>query len=64
MPADPSERAAGLPDWFPGEARPVGVFLDYDGTLSEIAPRPEDARPVAGFATLWRGWPPRGRRPW
>jgi trehalose 6-phosphate phosphatase len=48
MPADPSERAAGLPEWFPGEARPVGVLLDFDGTLSEIAPTPEEARPVQG----------------
>jgi trehalose 6-phosphate phosphatase len=48
MPADPNERTAGLPDWFPGAARPVGVFLDYDGTLSEIAPTPEEARPAPG----------------
>lgn len=49
MPAGPpSERAAGLPAWFPGEARPVGVLLDFDGTLSEIVPTPEEARPVPG----------------
>jgi trehalose 6-phosphate phosphatase len=48
MPAEPSVRAAGLPDWFPGEARPVGVLLDFDGTLSEIAPTPEEARAVPG----------------
>jgi trehalose 6-phosphate phosphatase len=48
MPADPSARSAGLPDWFPGEARPVGILLDFDGTLSEIAPTPEEARPARG----------------
>jgi trehalose 6-phosphate phosphatase len=26
----------------------AGVFCDFDGTLSEIVDRPEDARPVAG----------------
>lgn len=26
----------------------VGVLVDFDGTLSEIAPRPEEARPVQG----------------
>ena len=26
----------------------TGIFLDFDGTLSEIVERPEDARPVAG----------------
>jgi trehalose 6-phosphate phosphatase len=31
-------------------ARPdrAGVFVDFDGTLSEIVPRPEDARPIDG----------------
>jgi trehalose 6-phosphate phosphatase len=48
MPADPRPRSAGLPDWFPGEVRPVGIFLDFDGTLSEIAPTPEEARPAPG----------------
>ncbi|MGH2683184.1 MAG: trehalose-phosphatase [Actinomycetota bacterium] len=55
MPAEPSERAAGLPGWFPGEARPVGVFLDYDGTLSEIAPTPEEARPAPGLRDALEG---------
>jgi trehalose 6-phosphate phosphatase len=49
MPADPRVRAAGRPDVFPGEARPVGVLLDFDGTLSEIAPTPEEARAVPGL---------------
>lgn len=48
MPADPPRERAGLPTWFPGEARPVGVLLDFDGTISEIAPTPEEARPVPG----------------
>ena len=33
----------------PGAA---GLFLDFDGTLSEIVPVPSDARPVAGAADL------------
>lgn len=45
---------ARLPPWFPGDARPVGVLLDYDGTLSEIAPTPEDARAVRGAPTVLR----------
>jgi trehalose 6-phosphate phosphatase len=28
----------------------TGIFSDFDGTLAEIVPRPEDARPVAGAA--------------
>jgi trehalose 6-phosphate phosphatase len=49
VPAGPrSERASDLPGWFPGEARPVGILLDFDGTLSEIAPAPEEARPARG----------------
>lgn len=48
MPADPSRQRPGLPAWFPGEARPVGVLLDFDGTISDIAPTPEEARPVPG----------------
>lgn len=27
-----------------------GLFLDFDGTLSEIVPRPQDARPVRGVS--------------
>jgi trehalose 6-phosphate phosphatase len=30
----------------------AGVFLDFDGTLSEIAHRPGDARPVSGAAEV------------
>lgn len=30
----------------------AGVFLDFDGTLSEIAPTPEDARAVDGIAPV------------
>jgi trehalose 6-phosphate phosphatase len=30
----------------------TGVFLDFDGTLSEIAPTPEDARAVEGLGPL------------
>lgn len=35
-------------------ARPerAGIFLDFDGTLSEIVPVPSDARPVEGAAAL------------
>lgn len=33
----------------PGRA---GIFLDFDGTLSEIVPIPSDARPVEGAAEL------------
>lgn len=28
-------------------SRPSGIFLDFDGTLSEIVPRPEQARPLS-----------------
>jgi trehalose 6-phosphate phosphatase len=48
VPADPSRQRPGLPSWFPGEARPVGVLLDFDGTLSDIAPTPQEARPAPG----------------
>jgi trehalose 6-phosphate phosphatase len=54
MPADPSDRGAGLPEWFPGKARPVGVLLDFDGTLSEIVPTPEEARPTPGVGETLR----------
>lgn len=37
---------------FAGAASPSGVFLDFDGTLSEIVPRPELARPVRGAPEL------------
>lgn len=30
----------------------AGIFLDFDGTLSEIVPVPSDARPVAGARPL------------
>jgi len=30
----------------------VGVFLDFDGTLSHIVPQPEKARPIEGTAQL------------
>jgi trehalose 6-phosphate phosphatase len=30
----------------------TGLFLDFDGTLSEIAPTPEDARAIAGLAPV------------
>jgi trehalose 6-phosphate phosphatase len=30
----------------------TGIFCDFDGTLSEIVDRPEDARPVAGAADV------------
>jgi trehalose 6-phosphate phosphatase len=30
----------------------AGIFLDFDGTLSEIVPNPFDARPVQGAAEL------------
>jgi trehalose 6-phosphate phosphatase len=30
----------------------TGVFLDFDGTLSEIAPTPEDARAVEGLGPV------------
>jgi trehalose 6-phosphate phosphatase len=48
VPADSSTQRPGLPPSFPGEARPVGVLLDFDGTLSDIAPTPEEARPAPG----------------
>ena len=48
MREDPSQQQSGLPASFPGEARPVGVLLDFDGTLSDIAPTPEEARPAPG----------------
>jgi trehalose 6-phosphate phosphatase len=37
----------------------AGILLDFDGTLSDIAPTPEDARPVEGAATTLEalaGW--------
>jgi trehalose 6-phosphate phosphatase len=30
----------------------AGILLDFDGTLSEIVPSPEEARPVAGAAAM------------
>lgn len=30
----------------------TGLFLDFDGTLSEIAPTPEDARAIAGLGPV------------
>jgi trehalose 6-phosphate phosphatase len=48
VPAEPPSERTGLPAWFPGEARPVGVLLDFDGTISDIAPTPEEAVPVPG----------------
>ncbi|MDQ3958430.1 MAG: trehalose-phosphatase, partial [Actinomycetota bacterium] len=32
----------------------AGLFLDFDGTLSDIVPVPADARPVAGAEGLLR----------
>ena len=39
-------------DGFRDHADESGVFLDFDGTLSEIAPTPEAARPVEGVAPV------------
>lgn len=33
-------------------SRPSGIFLDFDGTLSEIVPRPEQARPLPRSRTV------------
>lgn len=35
--------------------REAGILLDFDGTLSEIAPSPEEARPVHAAATTLEG---------
>lgn len=49
-----------LPPGFPGDARPVGVLLDFDGTLSEIVLTPEEARPVQGTGSALRALLERG----
>ena len=36
-------------------SQPRGIFLDFDGTLSEIVARPEDARPAAGAQSILAG---------
>lgn len=33
-------------------SRPGGIFLDFDGTLSEIVPRPDQARALPGTRSL------------
>jgi trehalose 6-phosphate phosphatase len=35
-----------------GDPAGVGLFLDFDGTLSEIAPTPQEARPLPGIGEL------------
>ncbi|HET6771008.1 MAG TPA: trehalose-phosphatase, partial [Actinomycetota bacterium] len=35
--------------------REAGILLDFDGTLSEIAPSPEEARPVQDAASTLEG---------
>jgi trehalose 6-phosphate phosphatase len=38
----------------PRHADSAGIFLDFDGTLSDIAPTPEEARPLEGAEALLR----------
>jgi trehalose 6-phosphate phosphatase len=33
-------------------AETTGLLLDFDGTIAEIVPRPEDARPLAGMTEI------------
>jgi len=37
---------------FAARARTAGLFMDFDGTLSPIVPRPEAARPLAGIPEM------------
>lgn len=43
-----NERVAALAR----ERDAAGLFLDFDGTVSEIAPTPEEARPLSGVGAL------------
>jgi trehalose 6-phosphate phosphatase len=47
-------RLAGVDDLEVVRARPdrAGLFIDFDGTLSEIVPHPEDALPIEGAVDL------------
>jgi trehalose 6-phosphate phosphatase len=40
-------------------ARPNGIFLDFDGTLSEIVARPDQARPIPGARPILAELPSR-----
>jgi trehalose 6-phosphate phosphatase len=48
---EPSPLPAGLPTWLAAKHN-IFLFLDYDGTLSEITPEIAQAKPVAGARDL------------
>jgi trehalose-6-phosphatase len=45
-------REQQLIDRLVAERDAAGLFFDFDGTLSEIAPMPEEAAPIEGAADV------------